>query len=77
MSEPNDKPDVDRDELEGRYVQADPENPGKRTVQGEYTRSADDPDPEPDVEASYTTTESNPDETDASERHGKFTRGSN
>lgn len=46
--------ELDRDDLEGSYTDADDEVPHERAVHGQYTETEDFPGPETVTEGSYT-----------------------
>jgi hypothetical protein len=48
---------LDRDQVEGRYTQADAETAAEREVHGQYTESAGHPAPESDVVGAYVGTQ--------------------
>lgn len=54
MSTPDEPAGDARENLEGRYTEADGEGPHERTVHGQYTETEGDPGPDPSVEGSYT-----------------------
>lgn len=70
----NEHPIPDRDYLEGRYTEADPETATLRTVHGQYTESGSHHGSDPLEQGHYTNVDGHKQDRGTSERAGKFTR---
>jgi len=72
--ENNETPTPDRDHVEGRYTETDPETANPRTVHGQYTESDQHEGPDTQAQGHYTNVDDHEQPRDTSERSGNFTR---